>query len=138
MRGKTIKELNLGDKASFQKTISESDVYLFAGISGDQNPAHINAVYAAGTRFERRIAHGILVAGLVSATLGMQLPGPGTIYLEQTLKFTAPTQIGDTVEATVEVIEIIENKNIVKLQTTCVNQDGVVLLKGVAAVMPPK
>lgn len=138
MRGKTIKELNLGDKASFQKTISESDVYLFAGISGDQNPAHINAVYASGTRFEKRIVHGILVSGLVSAVLGMQLPGPGTIYLEQTLRFTAPTQIGDTVEAAVEVIEIIEEKNIVKLQTTCVNQDGVVLLKGVATVMPPK
>lgn len=138
MRGKTIKELNLGDKAYFQKTISESDVYLFAGITGDQNPAHINAVYASHSRFQKRIVHGILTGGLVSAALGMQLPGPGTIYLEQTLKFMAPTQIGDTVEAIVEVREILEEKNIVKLETTCVNQDGVVLLKGMATVMPPE
>jgi len=138
MKGKTIKEINIGDKASFQKTISESDVYLFAGITGDQNPAHINEVYASQTRFQKRIVHGILTGGLISAALGMQLPGPGTIYLEQTLKFTAPTQIGDTVEAIVEVSEIVAEKNIIKLQTTCVNQDGVVLLQGMATVMPPK
>jgi len=138
MKGKTIKEINIGDKASFQKTISESDVYLFAGITGDQNPAHINEVYASQTRFQKRIVHGILTSGLISAALGMQLPGPGTIYLEQTLKFTAPTQIGDTVEAIVEVSEIVAEKNIIKLQTTCVNQDGVVLLQGMATVMPPK
>lgn len=138
MKGKTIQEINIGDKASFQKTISESDVYLFAGITGDQNPAHINEVYASQTRFQTRIVHGILTSGLISAALGMQLPGPGTIYLEQTLKFKAPTQIGDTVEAIVEVSEILAEKNIVKLQTTCVNQNGVVLLEGMATVMPPK
>lgn len=134
----TIQELHIGDSATFQKTLTESDVYLFAGVSGDQNPAHINEVYASGTRFKTRIVHGMLTGSLISTVLGMHLPGPGTIYLEQTLKFTAPTKIGDTVEARVEVTEILAEKNIVKLETTCTNQDGVVLVKGQATVMPPK
>lgn len=138
MKGKTIKEMKIGDTASFQKTISESDVYLFAGISGDQNPAHINESYAAQTRFKTRIVHGILTGGLISAVLGIHLPGPGTIYLEQSFHFKAPTYIGDTVEATVEISEILEEKNIVRLTTTCVNQEGTVLLTGMATVMPPK
>lgn len=138
MKGKTIKELKIGDHASFEKTITESDVYLFAGITGDLNPAHINTEYASGTRFKERIAHGMLIMGMVSAVLGMQLPGPGTIYMNQEVKFVAPTYIGNTVEAKVQVIEILEEKNIVKLETTCVNEKGTLLLKGVATVMPPK
>ena len=138
MKGKTIHDLNIGDEGVFQKTLTETDVYLFAGVSGDQNPAHINEAYAAGTRFKTRIAHGMLTASLVSAALGMALPGPGTIYLEQTLKFTAPTRIGDTVEAKVKVVEMLSEKNIVKLETTCTNQAGELLLKGPATVMPPK
>ena len=138
MKGKTIKEIHAGDTASFQKTLSESDVYLFAGVSGDQNPAHINETYASGTRFKTRIAHGMLVASLISAALGMELPGPGTIYLGQTIKFKAPAHIGDTVEARVTVTEIDERRNIVTLETVCTNQDGKVLLEGVATVMPPK
>ncbi|WP_271812882.1 MaoC family dehydratase [Clostridium beijerinckii] len=138
MKGLTIKELKIGDKASFQKTITETDVYLYAGITGDLNPAHINQVESEKTMFQGRIAHGMLTAGLVSAVLGMQLPGPGSIYLGQELKFTAPVKIGDTIKAEVEVIERIEDKNRIKLSTTCTNQDGVEVLKGLATIMPPK
>lgn len=138
MKGLTIKQLNIGDKASFQKTITETDVYLYAGITGDLNPAHINQVEAEATMFQGRIAHGMLTAGLVSAVLGMQLPGPGSIYLGQELKFLAPVRMGDTIKAEVEVIEKIEEKNRIKLNTTCTNQNGVEVLKGIATIMPPK
>jgi 3-hydroxybutyryl-CoA dehydratase len=138
VKGLTIKELNIGDKASFQKTITETDVYLYAGITGDLNPAHINQVEAETTMFQGRIAHGMLTAGLVSAVLGMQLPGPGSIYLGQELKFLAPVRMGDTIKAEVEVIEKIEEKNRIKLNTICTNQNGVEVLKGIATIMPPK
>jgi 3-hydroxybutyryl-CoA dehydratase len=138
VKGLTIKELKIGDKASFQKTITETDVYLYAGITGDLNPAHINQVESEKTMFQGRIAHGMLTAGLVSAVLGLQLPGPGSIYLGQELKFTAPVKIGDTIKAEVEVIERIEDKNRIKLSTICTNQDGVQVLKGIATIMPPK
>jgi 3-hydroxybutyryl-CoA dehydratase len=138
VKGLTIKELNIGDKASFQKTITETDVYLYAGITGDLNPAHINQVEAETTMFQGRIAHGMLTAGLVSAVLGMQLPGPGSIYLGQELKFLAPVRLGDTIKAEVEVIEKIEEKNRIKLNTICTNQNGVEVLKGIATIMPPK
>ncbi len=137
MKGKTIKEIKIGDKASFQKTISESDVYLYAGITGDINPAHVNEVAAKNTIFEGRIAHGMLTAGLISAVLGVQLPGPGSIYLAQDLKFTAPVRIGDTILAEAEVVELIEEKNRIRLETICTNQEGVLVLKGTATVMPP-
>lgn len=138
MKGLTIKEINIGDKAFFQKTITETDVYLYAGITGDLNPAHINQVEAEKTMFQGRIAHGMLTAGLVSAVLGMRLPGPGSIYLGQELKFVAPVRIGDTIKAEVEVIEKLEEKNRIKLSTICTNQDGVEVLIGVATIMPPK
>lgn len=138
MIGKTMEELKIGDSAFFQKTISESDVYLYAGITGDQNPAHINEVVAKEGMFKERIAHGMLTAGLVSAVLGVQLPGPGTIYLGQTLKFTEPVRFGDTIKAEAEVIEKRVEKNIVILKTTCINQNGDLVLKGEATVMPPK
>ena len=138
MKGLTMNEINLGDKASFEKTISESDVYLYAGITGDLNPAHINQREAETSMFKGRIAHGMLTAGFISAVLGMNLPGPGTIYLGQELKFTAPVRFGDTIKAEVEVTEKLDAKNIIKLNTICTNQDGVVVLKGVATVMPPK
>lgn len=137
MRGKTIYEIEVGDRASFQKTISETDVYLFAGISGDNNPAHLNEIEASKTIFKERIAHGMLTASLISAVLGTQLPGSGTIYLEQQLMFTAPVKFGDTIEACVEVIEKNFDKNIVKLNTTCKNQHDKIVVKGVATVMPP-
>ena len=138
MKGLLIADIKIGDTANFQKTITETDVYLYAGITGDNNPAHINAVEAEKGRFKERIAHGMLVAGLVSAVLGVKLPGPGTIYLGQEMKFTAPVKFGDTVDAVVEVIEKEEEKNIIRLKTVCTNQDGTVVLDGIATVMPPK
>jgi 3-hydroxybutyryl-CoA dehydratase len=138
VKGLTIKELNIGDKASFEKTITETDVYLYAGITGDLNPAHINQVEAEKTMFQGRIAHGMLTAGLVSAVLGMKLPGPGSIYLGQELKFIAPVRIGDTIKAEVEIIEKLDEKNRIKLSTICTNQNGVEVLKGIATIMPPK
>lgn len=138
MIGKTINELNVGDRAEFTKTVSESDVYLYAGVTGDFNPAHINEPYAEKTFFKTRIAHGMLPAGFISAILGTRLPGPGTIYMGQTLKFRAPVLIGDTITASAEVMEIIADKNRVRLKTTCQNQDGVVVIDGEAVVSPPK
>ena len=134
----TIQEMKIGDHASVAKTVSETDVYLFAGITGDLNPAHTNEVAASKTMFKTRIAHGMLGAGFISAVLGMYLPGPGTIYMGQELKFTKPVHIGDTVTATATVEEIILEKNRVILDTTVVNQDGEVVIKGKATVMPPK
>ncbi|MBE6069521.1 MAG: MaoC family dehydratase [Clostridium lundense] len=138
MMGKTISELKIGDKSYIEKTISETDVYLFAGITGDLNPAHINQIESEKTIFKGRIAHGILVSGLISAVLGMQLPGPGTIYLGQELKFMAPVKIGDTIRAEAEIVELITEKNRVKLRTTCTNQDGKIVIAGEALVMPPR
>ena len=134
----TIQVLKIGDHASVTKTVSETDVYLFAGITGDLNPAHTNEVAASKTMFKTRIAHGMLGAGFISAVLGMYLPGPGTIYMGQELKFTKPVHIGDTVTATATVEEIILEKNRVILDTTVVNQDGEIVIKGKATVMPPK
>lgn len=138
MQGKTIDELVLGQSAQFSKTISESDVYLYAGITGDFNPAHINQAYAEKTKFKTRIAHGMLTAGFISNLLGTQLPGPGSIYLQQTLNFMAPVVIGDTVTATVEVIEILVEKKRVRMKTICTNQEGTVVLEGEAVVSPPR
>jgi len=135
---RTIDTLNLGDSASVSKTVTETDVYLFAGITGDLNPAHVNEVASSKTMFKGRIAHGMLSAGFISAVLGMYLPGPGTIYLRQELKFTKPVRIGDTITATATITEMIVEKNIIKLETVCTNQDGEVVTKGVATVMPPK
>ncbi|WP_026895434.1 MaoC family dehydratase [Clostridiisalibacter paucivorans] len=138
MKGLTMKEINIGDKDFFQKTVTETDVYLYAGVTGDLNPAHINQEVSEKTMFKGRIAHGMLTAGFVSAVLGTKLPGPGTIYLGQEMKFTAPVRFGDTIKAEIEVIEKLEEKNILKLSTVCTNQNGDVVLKGVATVMPPK
>jgi 3-hydroxybutyryl-CoA dehydratase len=138
MKGKTINELEVGESAEFSKTISESDIYLFAGVTGDMNPAHINEAYARSTFFKTRIAHGLLPAGFISNVLAMQLPGPGTIYLRQELNFKAPVRIGDTITARVEVLEIIKEKKHVRLKTTCTNQDGSVVLDGEAVVSPPR
>ncbi|MGI9181652.1 MAG: MaoC family dehydratase [Longimicrobiaceae bacterium] len=132
-----FEELQVGQAAEFAKTVTEADVVLYAGITGDLNPAHINQVEAEKSRFGGRIAHGMLSAGLISAVLGTRLPGPGTIYLEQTLRFTRPVRIGDTVTARVEVIELIEKRRRVRLATSCANQDGEVVLEGEALVMVP-
>ncbi|RLB00660.1 MAG: enoyl-CoA hydratase [Deltaproteobacteria bacterium] len=138
MIGKTIDELEIGGASEFSKTIAESDVYLYAGLTGDFNPAHINEEYAEKTFFKTRIAHGMLPAGFISAILGTQLPGPGTIYLEQEFKFLAPVRMGDTITARVEVIAIDKEKKKVRLKTTCTNQEGTVVLDGEAVVSPPR
>jgi 3-hydroxybutyryl-CoA dehydratase len=136
--GKTIDQMKVGDAAEFAKTVTETDIYLYAGITGDFNPAHLNEAYAKNTFFKTRIAHGMLTAGFISAILGTQLPGPGAIYMKQELSFLAPVRIGDTITARVEVIELIAEKNRARLKTTCTNQDNVVVLDGEALVMPPK
>ncbi len=138
MIGKTIEELNIGDKAEFSKTISETDIYLYAGVTGDFNPAHINEVYAKETHFKTRIAHGMLMAGFISTVVGNQLPGPGTIYMKQELEFLGPVRIGDTITAEVEVMEILEEKKHVRLKTTCVTQKGEEVVHGHALVSPPR
>jgi 3-hydroxybutyryl-CoA dehydratase len=138
MTGKTIGEMKVGDYAEFAKTVSETDVYLYAGITGDFNPAHVNQAYAEKTFFKTRIAHGMLTAGFISTILGTKLPGPGTIYLKQSLAFLAPVRIGDTITARAEVIELNVEKNRVRFKTTCVSQEGKTVLDGEAEVMPPK
>ncbi len=130
---------NLGEKAEVSKTISETDVYLFAGISGDFNPVHVNRVEAEGSLFGKQIAHGILVGSLLSNVIGMKLPGPGTIYMEQDLKFQRPVYIGDTVTARVEIAETINSaKNILKLTTQVVNQNDEIVIDGYAVVKAPR
>lgn len=138
MKGITISEMQVGDSASFTKTVSEHDVYTYAGVSGDFNPAHVNEVEAQKGMFGKRIAHGMLSAGFISTVLGTQLPGPGTIYMGQELRFTRPVFFGDTITATVTVVELIPEKNRAILDTVCTNQNGEVVIKGKATVMPPK
>ena len=138
MIGKTIDQLKVGDFAEFGKTISESDIYLFSGITGDFNQAHINEVYAKNTFFKKRIAHGMLLAGFISSVVGNSLPGPGTIYLKQELRFLAPVVIGDTITARAEVVELIPDRNRVRLKTVCLNQTGQYVVDGEALVSPPK
>ena len=128
-------EIKVGEKASMSKTVTEFDVYSFAGVTGDFNPVHIDAEFAKTTMFKERIAHGMLSAGFISAVLGTALPGKNTIYMGQELQFKAPVKIGDTVTATVEVLEKIEGKNRLILRTTVTNQDGVLVTDGKATVM---
>ena len=127
-------ELKIGMTAETTKTITETDVVLFAGLSTDINPLHINEEYAKTTVFGGRIAHGILVSGLISATLANKRPGPGCIYLGQDLKFTAPVRINDTITAKVEITSLREDKKIVTLSTTCTNQNGQVVIMGSAVL----
>ena len=138
MIGKTINELKIGDTAEFAKTVSEPDIYLYAGLTGDFNPAHINEDYAKKTFFKTRIAHGMLSAGFISTVIGTKLPGTGSIYIKQDLSFLAPVRIGDTITARAQVVEIIAKKNRVRLKTTCINQDGTQVLDGEAVVSPPR
>lgn len=138
MIGKSILELEIGETSQFTKTVSESDVYLYAGVTGDLNPAHINEVYAQNTFFKTRIAHGMLLGGFISTVIGTQLPGPGTIYITQELQFKAPVKIGDTVTAIAEVTDIDVEKNRVVLKTTCINEQKILVVDGKAVVSPPK
>jgi 3-hydroxybutyryl-CoA dehydratase len=133
----TYDEIQIGDSATFTKTISESDVYLFAGITGDLNPAHTDAVSAANGMFKQRIAHGMLTGSFISTVVGMQLPGPGSIYVGQELSFRAPVFFGDTVTAKAECIEKLEPRKWLKFKTTVTNQDGKLVIDGTATVIPP-
>ena len=136
--GKSIDELKIGDSAQISKTITESDIELFAKATGDFNPVHLDQGYAEKTMFKGRIAHGLLSVGLFSAVLGTIFPGHGTIYLSQEIKFLAPVRIGDTITARVEVLELISEKNRARFRTSCTNQDGKLVADGIAWVMPPK
>lgn len=127
--------LKVGDSAQFSKTITETDISLFAGITGDFNSVHVNEEMAKKTKFGKRIAHGILTAGLISTVLGMYYPGPGTIYLSQNLNFLKPVYIGDTITAIVNLIQVINKEaGIYKLETICQNQNNVIVLSGEAIV----
>jgi 3-hydroxybutyryl-CoA dehydratase len=127
--------LQPGDKASRTTAITDEMIRLFADLTGDTNPVHLDDAYAAGTRFGRRIAHGMIAAGLISAALANDLPGPGTVYLSQSLQFKAPLFPGDSVTTTVEVKSVRPDKPIVTLTTVCKNQGDVVVLEGEAVVL---
>ena len=135
--GKTYDELEIGQEASFSKTITETDVYLFAGISGDFNPLHLNEEYARKTPFKTRIAHGALPQSLIAPVLGMKLPGMGTIVVEITCRFKAPTFFGDTITAQARVMEKMEEKKWVLMALSWHNQRGEMIAEGEAVVIPP-
>jgi 3-hydroxybutyryl-CoA dehydratase len=130
--------LSVGDAAEISRTVTEEDVRAFAELTGDHNPVHLDEEYAAGTRFGRRIAHGMLGASLISAVLANELPGRGTVYLSQTLRFTAPVFLGDTVTARVVVKQVREDKPIVTLETVCTNERGERVVEGEAVVLAPR
>ena len=136
--GYSYEELEVGMSATFTKTISETDVYLFAGISGDFNPMHMNEEFAKTTPFGTRIAHGALPQSLLAPILGMKLPGLGTVALEVTARFRAPTYFGDTITAKASVAEKLEEKKWVRMDCLWTNQDGKVVATGSALVMPPR
>jgi 3-hydroxybutyryl-CoA dehydratase len=125
----------IGDSASLSKTIAEADVQAFADVTGDHNPLHLDEEFARSTRFGRRIAHGMLSASLISSAIASKLPGPGSIYLSQTLKFVTPVYPGDTITARITVISIREDKPILSLETICENQRAEVVVKGEATVL---
>ena len=129
-------EIKIGQTARTSKQITQTDLTLYAAVTGDFNPVHFDPVYAAQTRFKGPIAHGMIAAGLVSGLIGMKLPGPGTVYLQQTLNFLAPVKVNDVITACVEVVALLE-KNRVRLKTTCMNQESVIVLEGEALVIAP-
>lgn len=138
MSGYSINEIYIGMKKSVTKTISESDVYTYAGLIGDINPVHVNAEYAKTTRFGERIVHGMLTASFFSTIVGMLIPGADAIYLGQTCKFLLPVKFGDTITATGEVISMRPEKKIAVMRTTIVNQRGELVIDGEATVMATK
>lgn len=138
MIGKTIAELTPGDRAEITRIVEPADIASFVEAVGDYNPVHSDPAYAAGTPFKVPIAPGIYTAGLISAVIGTQLPGPGAIYLSQSLKFVKPVKAGDRITARVEIIEVIRERNRIRLQTVCTNQQGEEVLAGEAWVMPSR
>ena len=135
-QGYYFEDLNTGMRDVFGRTITDADVVMFAGVSGDTNPVHLNDAYAEKTMFKSRIAHGMLTASLISTVVGTRLPGPGSIYVSQTLRFRAPVRVGDTVMARAQISKLIPDKNFVELETSCwVGETKV--LDGLATVMVP-
>ena len=135
--GYFFEDLTLGMSRVFSKTITEADLLMFAGVSGDTNPIHLDQDFASRTMFEGRIAHGMLTASLVSTVLGTRLPGPGSVYVSQSLKFLAPVRIGDTVIARAVVAELLPERSRVRLQTFCMVGERKVL-DGEAVLMVPR
>ncbi|WP_151895117.1 MaoC family dehydratase [Patiriisocius marinistellae] len=131
----TKKNIKIGDEATFQKTVTETDVHLFAGISGDFNPIHISDIAASKSIFGKRIVHGIILVGFISAVLANKLPGEGSIYLGQDVKFKKPVFIGDTITTIVKVVGIREEKNIFTLRTICRNQNDEIVIDGEAVIL---
>ncbi len=133
----TFDELDIGQRASYTKTLTERDVALFAEVSGDVNPVHLDAEFAAGTMFRERIGHGMWTGAVVSAAIALKMPGPGSIYVGQTLSFRAPVKIGDTVTVELEVTAKRADKRFVTLECTVRNQNDKVVATGTAEVMAP-
>jgi 3-hydroxybutyryl-CoA dehydratase len=136
LNGLYFEDLSVGQTAIFAKTVTEADIVAFAGISGDFNPVHINEEFASQTMFKGRIAHGMLGAAFISTVFGTKLPGPGCIYVSQSLKFKAPVRIGDTVTARVELTALAPEKKFATFKTTCLVKDKVVM-DGEATLMVP-
>jgi 3-hydroxybutyryl-CoA dehydratase len=128
-----MNKFNLGQKAKLSKTISETDVYLFSGISGDFNPIHLNTEYAKDTMFKERIVQGVLIVGLISSVIANKLPGPGSIFLSQEIKYVSPVKINDTITAIVEITEILDEGKF-RLKTQCINQRKELVIDGAAKV----
>ncbi len=135
LTGFTYDEISIGQTASFSKQVEESDIQMFSAVSGDVNPVHLDEEYAAGTMFGGRIAHGMLTGAVISAALAMKLPGPGTIYLGQTLNFSRPVKIGDRITAHLEVVAKRDDKKIITLACEVANQDGKIVAIGEARVL---
>ena len=135
-QGYYFEDLELGMEASFAKAVSAADVVNFAEVTGDKNPVHLDAAYAAKTIFKEPIAHGMLTAGYISAVFGIEMPGPGAIYVSQTLNFRAPVRIGDRVIAKVRVVELYPAKRRARFECIC-SVDGKVVLEGEAVLMVP-
>jgi acyl dehydratase len=138
MIGRTIADLAPGERAEITRVVEQDDIAGFVEAVGDYNPVHSDAAYAAGTPFKEPIAPGIYTAGLISAVIGTRLPGPGAIYLSQSLKFVKPVKAGDTITARVEIIDVLAERNRIRLQTVCLNQRGEEVLSGEAWVMPTR
>ena len=135
-KGIFFEDVSLGQEASLSNTVSEADIVAFADVSGDRNPVHLDADYAATTMLKERIAHGMLSAAYISAVFGMKLPGPGAIYISQTLKFKAPVKIGDTVVTTVKVAELVPEKRRARFECVC-TVNGKPVVEGEAVLMVP-
>jgi 3-hydroxybutyryl-CoA dehydratase len=138
LKSKTFKELEIGDQGQFTKTVTERDIILFGETSGDVNPVHFDEAYASKTLFKGRIAHGMWSASLISTCIGTVMPGPGSIYLGQTLDFKLPVRLGDTLTALVTIDQKIDAKKILIIDCVVTNQNGEVVVCGEAKVMPPR